>query len=450
MWDLKIIDTDKSLYIAVAEALERDIHLGILKPGDKLPTQRELAIKVGVTLTTISRAYAEAERKGLITAVVGSGTFVASDLGKKPYHVQQDIEKRLPIEMGILHPLYEAEDDFRHGVNLLSQDQGNLNKLSQYVPPNGLLEHREIGAKWIKRYYMPVEPENVIVTAGAQHGLNCVFSALFDQEDRIAVDYLTYPGIKSAARLNNIILDGVMMDEEGMIPSHLEQLCKRNKIHGIYTVGGIQNPTNYAMSSKRRKEIAAIIKKYQLLLIEDDMYPFLSDNNRETLSQYIPDQSIYLSSLSKAFYIGLRTAFIAAPKRFVSQLSQAIVDSMWMVSPISTELACRIITSGLGDKIVNKKRDELALRVRMFKEIFPDQHFSVRDRSMFIWLKLPKPYTSSAEFEKKAEESGLHVYGADKFSIGHFPVPNYVRLSISSLSSRDEYEKGLFLLHQLL
>ncbi|MDD4096315.1 MAG: GntR family transcriptional regulator, partial [Oscillospiraceae bacterium] len=64
MWDLKIIDTDQSLYVAIADAMERDIQLGILKGGERMPTHRELARIVGVNVTTITRAYKEAEKRG--------------------------------------------------------------------------------------------------------------------------------------------------------------------------------------------------------------------------------------------------------------------------------------------------------------------------------------------------------------------------------------------------
>ncbi len=84
MWDLKIINTDKSLYIAIADAMERDIRQGILKAGERLPSQRDLAKKVGVNVTTITRAYKEAEKRGLVASTVGSGTYISSDLGFSP------------------------------------------------------------------------------------------------------------------------------------------------------------------------------------------------------------------------------------------------------------------------------------------------------------------------------------------------------------------------------
>lgn len=79
MWNPKIIDTDKVLYVAIADAIERDINLGILKPGEKMPPQRSFAKTIGVNLTTISRAYKEAEKRGLISGAVGKGTYVSQN-----------------------------------------------------------------------------------------------------------------------------------------------------------------------------------------------------------------------------------------------------------------------------------------------------------------------------------------------------------------------------------
>ena len=82
MWNPKIIDTDKALYVAIADAIERDIHLGVLKSNEKMPSQRSLAKTIGVNLTTISRAYSEAEKRGLISGTIGRGTYV-SQIDKK-------------------------------------------------------------------------------------------------------------------------------------------------------------------------------------------------------------------------------------------------------------------------------------------------------------------------------------------------------------------------------
>src|SRR5919202_5275953 len=77
-WTPRLSRRGGPTYRAIADALEADVRAGRLTPGDPLPTQRDLAEQLGVNFTTVTRAYAEARRRGLITATVGRGTFVAA------------------------------------------------------------------------------------------------------------------------------------------------------------------------------------------------------------------------------------------------------------------------------------------------------------------------------------------------------------------------------------
>ena len=116
MWTIKAIDVQKPLYLAVLEVLERDIRFGVLSPGERLPTHRALAKQVGVTLSTASRVYAEAEKRGLVTAVVGRGTFVTADSGKKSTVI--DVEQGMvDWDMGIAKPLPHCDPDLIPSCN---------------------------------------------------------------------------------------------------------------------------------------------------------------------------------------------------------------------------------------------------------------------------------------------------------------------------------------------
>src|ERR1700742_1886509 len=83
MWQPEIEQLQGPRYLAIAEALSVDVRNGALNPGDRLPTHRDLAYRLGVTVGTVSRAYAEAERRGLIGGEVGRGTFVRPDARRR-------------------------------------------------------------------------------------------------------------------------------------------------------------------------------------------------------------------------------------------------------------------------------------------------------------------------------------------------------------------------------
>ncbi len=447
MWNIKIIDTDKALYIAIADAIEKDIKDGKLRSGEKLPTHRDLAQIVGVNVTTATRAYKEAEKRGLIKSVTGSGTFVASDLGRGSSFIIEN-ESAGIIEMGTITPLYSVEPDIAPICKKVASSK-NINSFMRYAPPQGIERHRRIGADWVKQFGISANENNIIITSGTQHAINCVLSSCFGAGDCIAVDYLTYPGVKSAAKRCGIKLEGIMTDREGIIPSRLEAACKRLNIKGIYTSASMQNPTNSSMTDKRKIEIADIIRRENLLLIEDDIYAFLSVAKPSALSALVPERSVYIAGTAKAFFAGLRVGFVVSPQQYYNKICQAVVDSVWMTPPMNAEIVCECIGSGLADEIISSKREEIRKRFAILSASFAGYEHNYEPDNMFVWLKLPEEW-DSLRFEIAARQNGVRLISSDKFAVGGIPLPKYVRVSLSSAENTSEFEKGVDILSKLL
>lgn len=448
MWNLKVINTDEPFYLSIANALERDIKCGILKSGDKMPTHRELAKTIGVNVTTVTRAYQEAEKRGLITATVGKGTFITSDLGRNPALINMDTGNNHLIEMGLALPLYSIEPDIDHLLNKVIAGR-SLRDFMKYTPPQGLYQHRQTGAGWIKQLGVDTDADHVIITAGTQHAFNCILSPVFEAGDKIAVDCITYPGFKTAARRLGIRLEAVSMDREGMIPESLEAVCSHGDIKGVYTVGRLQNPTNSTMSRHRREEIACIIQRYNLLLIEDDLYGFLAPQATAPLSALLPDQSFYIAGTSKAFYSGLRISFLVSPTRFYGRISQAVVDTVMMAPPLNAEIVCRCISSGLASEIIGTKREEIKRRANLMLSKLADYRLFYEPDNLFAWLELPEDWSSSS-LEAAAVRSGINVVSSEKFTVGGIAPPPNIRISLSGADNISEYECGLKILKKLL
>ncbi len=445
MWACTISEKDKPLYQAIVTSLERAIESGEVLPGERLPTHRSLAKNLGFTVTTITRAYSEAEKRGLVTAVVGKGTFVTSSAKKRMNSAGETDEV---IEMGVASPLYNEDPDVRPIIDRVLQ-KDDLNTLMKLSLPQGLLEHREIGASWIQRYGLAPDAEAVLITAGPQHSMTSVFHSVFEAGDCIAVDQLTSPAFKSFARRAGLHLEGIPIDEAGMLPEKLEELCERKEVVGVYTAGNAQFPGNTDMSSSRRKELASIIKKHDLVFVEDDSFNFFDTRKSSLISALVPENSIYIASVSAAFYAGLRIAFVTAPERFYSRISQGIADSIWMVSPLCTAIACECIRSGVAERIVREKKKELARRVELCREKLKGYSISCSAFSMFAWLALPDYWTCTS-FEYAAEKSGLSVYAAEKFAVGPAPVPNCIRLVLTGPPDIPTFKKGLDILLKVL
>lgn len=448
MWNPKIIDTDKVLYIAIADAIERDINLGILKPNEKMPPQRSLAKTVGVNLTTISRAYREAEKRGLVSGKIGSGTYVLQDEKKDitlPGILGSDDEM---IELGLVGSMKVEGYDLSNLLKAIAEDN-SFDSLLDYVPSQGIHRHREAASKWIKQYGLEADSERIVICAGAMHAISCCLIGLFEPGDRIAVDSLTFTGIKNVAQLSHMKLEPIAMDSEGMLPESLENMCKKYQIKGIYLMPNMQNPTATVMSTERKQVISDIIQRYRLTLIEDDIYNFTNMTERTALSALVPDQGIFICGISKALLPGLRIAFVVVPEQLLYKFIQAVTSTVWMAPPISSELVTRLIESGIAVEIINKKRQLLAHRLQLAKAILKGFSFHATESSMFLWLNLPDGW-SCADFENIALMNKVRVIPAYKFYVGNQQPPNAVRISLGAVKNDEQLIKGLNVLVSIL
>lgn len=172
---------EEAKYCIVANAIAQGVEDGCLAPGESLPTHRELAEALGVTIGTVSRGYAEAAQRGLTVGVTGRGTFVTA-----PCHDVDVYEGAGRMhDLGFIAPFEYLNPDLNEAVAELSR-YADLKELSNYQQPRGLLRHREAGVHWAGRYGLAVSPENLLVCAGAQHALLTVLASLFNPGDRIA------------------------------------------------------------------------------------------------------------------------------------------------------------------------------------------------------------------------------------------------------------------------
>jgi DNA-binding transcriptional MocR family regulator len=448
MWNPKIIDTDKVLYVAIADAIERDIDLGILKPNEKMPPQRSLAKTIGVNLTTISRAYREAEKRGLISGSIGKGTYVAQNDKNEttlPEVLSRDDEI---IELGLIGSVKAEGYDLPELLKAVAEDD-SLDSLLDYVPSQGIPRHRQAAAKWITQYGLEEDPERIVICAGATHAINCCLTGIFEPGDRIAVDALTFTGFRNAAKLNHIKLEPVAMDSEGMIPESLENMCKRIEIKGIYLMPNMQNPTSTVMSSERKQAIADVILRYGLVLIEDDIYNFTNQSSQTALSTLVPDNGIFICGISKALFPGFRIGFAYVPERFLYRFTQAVANTIWMAPPICAEMVTRLIESGTAGEIVNKKNQVISRRLQLAKKAFEGFSYQAAEGSMFLWLSLPEGWSCS-DFESIALMNRIRVISAYKFYVGSQLPPNAVRISLGSVKNDEQLIRGLNTLVHIL
>ncbi|XPV76127.1 MAG: PLP-dependent aminotransferase family protein [Desulfovibrio sp.] len=448
IWKPKLNTDEGPLYKALADAIERDIFSGILKPSERLPTHRELADELGMNVSTVTKGYREAEKRGLVSGTVGRGTYISSDAVTSPAMLSPEPHVSGMLDLGLITPMYHLEPDISEALRKIVRRKDPLSFM-RYSDPHGLEEHRKAGVLWAQMYGLKADPENIIVCAGAQHALTCCLTGLFRAGDRIATDCLTYPGLKSLASMLGILLEPVAMDDEGMTPEALDAACRRANISGLYIMPGMNNPTTVAMGPDRRAAIAALVKKHKLTVIEDDAYDLSSSLILPPIATLIPNQSIYIAGVSKALAAGLRIGFMVAPPHLRNELIIAVLSTTWMAPPLNAEIICNWITDGTAKKTIEKKRKDAAERNVIAKEVLKDFDFNAQDTGFYIWLELPEPWTGKT-FETRCRELGMNVFGAEKFVVGDTVAPRAVRLSLTGPKSPEKLRQGLGLVRDIL
>ncbi|MBV6750140.1 PLP-dependent aminotransferase family protein [Pseudomonas chlororaphis] len=454
MWVPRLSDFNQPVYLSIADALARDIASGTLKTGSRLPTLRELAQALEVTPGTISRAYSEAQRRKLVQGEVGRGTYVLEQ-GATPVARQQTSTLLASgptdlLDLSIIKPHGEPlEHELRDALVNMANDADFAHALD-YAPDGGHPAHREAGAQWLRQSVPDAQWQQVVITAGAQHGLMVAMSALSNSGDLILCEALCYPGIISLAHGLERRLGGVEMDEEGIIPEALRERCLREKPALLICVATCQNPTTAIMSSARRAQIAAIAEEFDFIIIDDDIYGFLAnDPSIKPLSSYAPDRSVYLTSLSKSVMPALRIGYLYSPPKLLSRLTSMVRSSIWMPSPLTAQLASMMLSDGLDTRLVAVQRAEAAARQAIAAEVLRGLQITTQPHSYHLWLTLPEPW-SGDEFTLLARANGVLVLSGTQFQAERLGHTRSVRIVLMSPTSRDELRFALTKLASLI
>jgi len=309
-----------------------------------------------------------------------------------------------------------------------------------YVPTKGHLRHRQAMAAWLAQTGYAADPEHLVLTAGAQHGLSAAFSALLKPGDTLLVEELTYSGARLLAQQMHVKVRGVAMDAEGLKPDALETACRGSRARVLYCMPRMQNPTSAVMPERRRRQIAAIAEKYRLMVVEDDVYGFASPEPA-ALAAMIPHRTVFVSSLSKSLFPGLRLGCVVAPPPVLEKVIGAVWSTVIMASPIGADLLSGWIEDGTAARIADWKRHEIAARQTMARRLLQGERIQTHAASPHLWLHLPLRWTSDS-FVALARSRGVILNPSRQFAVGE-PEPRTVRICLGTPRTRAGLDQAL-------
>lgn len=447
----------RDLVRGIAEAIARER----LKPGERLPPQRDLAHSLGIAVGTVGRAYAELESAGLIAAHVGRGTFVVGPGsrggtgGSMPDAAGAEAgsaeSEQAKCEIDLLTyrvPIPELPDLVAETLREIADDGGERHLLDN-SPAEGDARHRAAMSAWLKGHGLAVDPASIVLTNGGQHAAVAAISTITHPGETIATEELTDPRMKAVAGYLDRRLAGVPCDGDGMIPEALEELCRKRRIAAIYCTPRNQNPMNTTMPAARRIAIAGIAETHDLPIVESDIYGTLCSDEDVPIAAIAPHRTHFLSSLGRIAGPGMKVGCLVSPPAHVVLSRQGVGMSTGTVTRLSAEIATRWIMNGRIGELAEWQRTDIRRRVALVQGLPMLRNARTGDMSAHIWLTLPDPWRSE-EFIDGATAHGIAISPTHNFAVGRLNAPHAVRLVISSPRTHGELHRGLSRLERLL
>lgn len=444
IWSPDIEGVAGPRYKAIVEALEEAVQSKRLFPGQQLPTQRDLAYRLGISVQTVARAYAEAERRGLTTGEIGRGTFVQYARSDNSQGFIVDQEQANVFDFSNVMPVVSEThvEALKEAMTSLAKDSA-IQRLLECRPTQGLAPHRQAGVAWLQRNGVDVAADDVIVTNGGAHGLWTAMASTVEPGDVVATEALVDASIITTASILKVRLRGIALDAEGIIPEALEEAHKREPVKLLCLTPCFNNPTVSLMGERRRASIAEIARKHDMLIIEDDVFGPLIPDRPRPIWQFAPERTYYVTSFSKAVTSSLRTGYLVGPAHMVPRLISRLRVTGWMANTWTAEIAARWLYDNTTDRLIAWQRKKLEARYRVVMDTLGAFDLSAHPYAMHLWLHLPEQWRSR-HFVEQAQSRGLLVAPPDPFIVGRAAEPHAIRVALGDTNrDDDDFARGL-------
>ncbi|MCU1733676.1 MULTISPECIES: PLP-dependent aminotransferase family protein [unclassified Pseudomonas] len=445
MWIPSLPDDGQPRYLALVAAIARAIESGELQVGARLPPQRRLAWALGLNPSTTQQAYREAAARHLVSGEVGRGTYVLA--GSKEatlFRLKQRDNGSSQIDLSTNVPVVDTDsEDFDRTLRELLQ-QNPSHTLEHYLGAEQLLLGRVHGASWLSQRGLHLTAAQVLLCGGAQQGLFSVLLSFCQPGEAVMVEALTAPGIKAACRQLRLPLHGVAMDHEGILPDDLDRVARASGARVLVLTPALHNPTGACMGEQRRRDIAAVVERLDLLLVEDDVYGALGD--QPPLLPLLGPRGLLVSSLSKTVCAGLRLGWIVGDAALLERIDPYSQATHWPIAPLVLQIACRWIEDGTAARKLAWQREEVNQRWRLATRLLGPAMALQATPSPHVWVSGPRPGEVLAA---ACRAKGVEVVPAQVFAVKQGQVPA-IRVSLTAARSRAELKQALERVAQVL
>ena len=472
------------VYLQIRDRISHLIQTGHLAPDAQLPSIRALAQTAKVNKLTVLEAYSVLEADGLVRAKQGAGYFVNSSNSSTEAHTQDttaqnknrfnpaqnviiptqgvnsfpDIyaatlrshDKAGYIDFGLGFPQATGLEDLTRIARRAMKDSSTF-----FHPgdPQGDIELRKQIAQILIQQGLEISPENLLVTSGSMQALSLLADHFISPGDWVIVEAPTYHGFLSVLQQRGAQIIGIPMTPHGMNLDLLSRYLQSHRPRLIYTMSSLHNPTGITTSAEHRRQLLALAKDYDCLVVEDNAYEPLSfEVTPPPIKAFdTTHRVIYVGTFSKTLMPGLRIGYVAITGEQRKALTERKLLHDFHVSTASQAIIKEYLSSGHYRKRLNKvrklHRDRRDHTIKMLHRHFPTEAtWTLPNGGTFLWVQLPDQISLNSVCSAAAKQKVL-VGSGDAF----FPTQQgYPAIRLNFSLPPEETERGIQILGGLL
>jgi DNA-binding transcriptional MocR family regulator len=476
----------KPLFRQIIEEIKNLIDQGTLEISQPLPSSRNLAKRLGVNRSTVTRAYEELQAMGYLSSRQGSYHRVQRRSRKVEYNPDRQSliswEKASSPNARKIHEIflrYSPEkqpsappgqdliniseldldprlfpmEEFRRCVNHVLFSSGS-NSL-QYGDHRGYLPLRQEIAKRLRLHGISVSEREILITNGAQQAIDLVIRMLAKKGKKVAIEAPTYAAILPLLKLNGTNLLEIPMKKNGMDLNTLEEALGKERVSFVYTIPNFQNPTGITTPHQHREQLLDICLRYRVPIVEDGFEEDMKYFGRVALPIKSIDEKnlvIYIGTFSKALFPGLRIGWVTADKECISRLTAIKRFSDLGSGKFVQAVLYEFLKRGYYDRQLKRMhqafRKRLKVALKTIEDVFPHTVSWTRPTGGYtIWVKLPRKW-NEAKLRSHLGRYGVVVSPGSYY----FPFKKsceYFRLSIAK-RNEEEIKEAVFRLGKAL
>jgi DNA-binding transcriptional MocR family regulator len=399
-------------YQSLAERLRRLVADGRILRGTRLPSERELTAALGVSRTTVTRAYEVLREAGYLVSRRGSGSVASVPGGRPatggPLRTGDERDGWLDLTCAAPAALPGTAEAYEAAARELPR-----HLTSTGYDPYGLPELRAAIADRFTARGLPTSPEQVMVTSGSLAALGIVTRAYLGPGDRVLMESPTYPNAIAALRRSGVRPVGLPLEADGWDVEALEIALRQSAPRAAYLVPDFQNPTGRQMPERTREQVGAALRRARTLPVVDETVAEIALDAEPLRPLAAQDpRAVTVGGANKLFWGGLRLGWLRAPLDQLEPLLEARL-TLDLGTPLLEQLVLLRLLAELDTALPARLAALRASRealVGALRERLPDWRFALPPGGLCLWCELPAP-RSSALVAAAAQEGVLLAPG---------------------------------------